>query len=119
MLYYLTTIVYVLVCFVADPRHPLAAGQGRRHRQRIRRGRQPGGVRRAQRRHGTVTDDGDLAVLFMIGALVLGIMGQTGPGSVMGGAPRPTRRSADGTPAAPAPAAPARPRQHPRTGASE
>ena len=44
-----------------------------------------------------------LAVMFVLGALVLGIVGQQGPGSVIGGrAPAPA-------PTAPAPAAPAQP----------
>jgi len=50
-----------------------------------------------------------LAVLFVLGALVLGIIGQRGPGSVIGGrtpAPAPTTTPA---PAAPAPAQPAAP----------
>ena len=33
-----------------------------------------------------------LALLFVVGALVLGIMGQRGPGSVVGGRRRPGRR---------------------------
>src|SRR4029434_5404018 len=44
------------------------------------------------------------AVLFMVGALVLGIVGQRGPGSVIGGrAPAPEQQ----TPTAPVPVAPA------------
>jgi preprotein translocase subunit SecG len=45
-----------------------------------------------------------LAVLFMLGALALAIMGQRGPGSIMSGT---------ATPAAPKPAAPAAPAQQP------
>jgi preprotein translocase subunit SecG len=44
------------------------------------------------------------AVLFVIGAMVLGILGQRGPGSVVGGRAPQAPASA---PAAPAPAAPA------------
>ena len=44
------------------------------------------------------------AVLFMLGALVLGIIGQRGPGSVVGGRSAPAQQSA---PAQPAPAQPA------------
>ena len=44
------------------------------------------------------------AALFVIGAIVLGILGQRGPGSVIGGRAQPLPASA---PAAPAPAAPA------------
>ena len=46
------------------------------------------------------------AVLFVIGAIVLGIMGQRGPGSVIGGRAPLAPASAPATPA-PAPAAPA------------
>jgi preprotein translocase subunit SecG len=51
------------------------------------------------------------AVLFVIGALVLGIMGQRGPGSVIGGraplAPASTPATPAPAPAAPAPSTPA------------
>jgi preprotein translocase subunit SecG len=46
------------------------------------------------------------AVLFVVGAIVLGIMGQRGPGSVIGGRAPLAPASAPATPA-PAPAAPA------------
>jgi preprotein translocase subunit SecG len=46
------------------------------------------------------------AVLFVIGAIVLGIMGQRGPGSVIGGRAPLAPATAPATPA-PAPAAPA------------
>jgi preprotein translocase subunit SecG len=50
-----------------------------------------------------------LAVLFMVGALALAIMGQRGPGSLVSGAPAPKRAvPAPTTPAAP-PATPAKP----------
>ncbi|HLG55124.1 MAG TPA: preprotein translocase subunit SecG [Vicinamibacterales bacterium] len=45
------------------------------------------------------------AVLFVVGALVLGIVGQRGPGSVIGG--RAPQAPAQQTPLTPAPAAPA------------
>jgi preprotein translocase subunit SecG len=44
------------------------------------------------------------AALFVIGAIALGILGQRGPGSVLGGR---SQRGPASTPAAPAPAAPA------------
>ena len=44
------------------------------------------------------------AVIFVVGAIVLGILGQRGPGSVVGGRSQQLPTSA---PAAPAPAAPA------------
>ena len=52
-----------------------------------------------------------LAVLFMVGALALAIMGQRGPGSLVSGAPAPkpaAPATAPTTPATP-PAAPAQP----------
>jgi preprotein translocase subunit SecG len=48
------------------------------------------------------------AVLFVVGAIVLGIMGQRGPGSVIGGrAPVPPASAPAPAPAAPAPTTPA------------
>lgn len=49
------------------------------------------------------------AVLFVVGAIVLGILGQRGPGSVLGGRSQQAPASAPGAPApaAPAPTAPA------------
>ena len=44
------------------------------------------------------------ALLFVVGAIALGILGQRGPGSVVGGR---SQQSPASTPAAPAPAAPA------------
>ena len=49
-----------------------------------------------------------LAVLFMVGALALAIMGQRGPGSLVTGAPASKPATAPKTPATP-PAAPAKP----------
>jgi len=46
------------------------------------------------------------ALLFVVGAIVLGILGQRGPGSVVGGRAQQLPASAPGAPA-PAPAAPA------------
>src|SRR5687768_556695 len=46
------------------------------------------------------------AVLFVVGAIALGILGQRGPGSVVGGRSQQLPASAP-APAAPAPAAPA------------
>ena len=53
-----------------------------------------------------------LAVLFMVGALALAIMGQRGPGSLLSGAPGPkpvAPATAPGTPPATPPAAPTQP----------
>ena len=55
-----------------------------------------------------------LAVLFMVGALALAIMGQRGPGSLVTGAPAPKPAAPATAPKAPpttAPAAPAKPPQ--------
>jgi preprotein translocase subunit SecG len=55
-----------------------------------------------------------LAVLFMVGALALAIMGQRGPGSLVSGAPTPkpaAPATAPKTPPAAPPAAPAKPPQ--------
>ncbi len=55
-----------------------------------------------------------LAVLFMVGALALAIMGQRGPGSLLSGAPGPkpaAPATAPKTPPATPPAAPAKPPQ--------
>ena len=53
-----------------------------------------------------------LAVLFMLGALALAIMGQRGPGSLLSGAPGPkpaAPATAPNTPPATPPAAPSQP----------
>jgi preprotein translocase subunit SecG len=55
-----------------------------------------------------------LAVLFMVGALALAIMGQRGPGSLLSGTPAPKSAApatAPKTPPATPPAAPAKPPQ--------
>ena len=55
-----------------------------------------------------------LAVLFMVGALALAIMGQRGPGSLVSGAPAPKPAAPATTPKAPPatpPATPAKPPQ--------
>src|SRR5438552_6329030 len=52
-----------------------------------------------------------LAVMFMLGALALAIIGQRGPGSIVSGTPAPRRQAAPATPAptTPAPTTPANP----------
>jgi preprotein translocase subunit SecG len=47
------------------------------------------------------------AVIFVVGAIVLGILGQRGPGSVVGGRAQQAPAPSPTAPAAPAPAAPA------------
>ena len=49
------------------------------------------------------------AVLFMLGALLLGVLGQRGPGSVVGGSTAPSR-PAQSKPAPPQPAPPQPPK---------
>ncbi len=104
MLYYLATIVYVLVCFVLMLVILLQQGKG----GDIASAFGGGGSQTAfgARSGATVLSRATAicAVLFIVGALVLGIIGQRGPSSVVGG------RAQQGAPAtAPAPAAPAQP----------
>ncbi len=98
MLYYITAIVYVLVCLMLMLVILLQQGKGGDIANAF-----GGGSSQAAfgaRSGATVLSRATtvLAVLFIVGALVLGIVGQRGPGSVVGG-----RAPA----AAPAPAAPA------------
>jgi preprotein translocase subunit SecG len=97
MLYYVTAIVYVLVCFILMLVILLQQGKG----GDIANAFGGGGSQAAfgARSGATVLSraTAGLAVLFIVGALVLGIVGQRGPGSVIGGR----------APTAPAPAAPA------------
>jgi preprotein translocase subunit SecG len=104
MLYYLTTVLYVLVCLVLMLVILLQQGKG----GDIASAFGGGGSQTAfgARSGATVLSRATAigAVLFIVGALVLGILGQRGPGSVVGG------RSQTGVPAtAPAPAQPAAP----------
>ena len=109
MLYYLVAALYVTRLFRDDARHPAPAGQGRRHRQRVRR-------RSAARRRSARAAAPPCcrarrpicAMLFMVGALALGIIGQRGPGSVIGGRAPLTQ------PSTPAPAPPTRRRRRHR-----
>jgi preprotein translocase subunit SecG len=101
VLYYLFSTVYVLVCLMLlmvillqQGKGDMAAAFG-------------GGSSQSAfgaRAGATVLSKATaiLAVLFMVGALALAIMGQRGPGSLLSGAPGPK-------PAAPAPKAPATP----------
>jgi preprotein translocase subunit SecG len=113
MLYYLATILYVLVCFVLILVILLQQGKGGDIASAFGGG---GGSQAAfgARSGATVLSRTTAfgAVLFIVGALVLGILGQSGPGSVVGGripeaAVLPTAPATP--PAAPAPAAPAAP----------
>jgi preprotein translocase subunit SecG len=115
MLYYLISILYVLVCFVLMLVILLQQGKGGDIASAF-----GGGASQAAfgaRTGATVLSRATTvcAVLFVLAALVLGIMGQRGPGSVLGGrAPAPLQQPSTpapttppARPAAPAPAAPA------------
>jgi len=112
VLYYLFSTVYVLVCLMLlmvillqQGKGDMAAAFG-------------GGSSQSAfgaRAGATVLSKATaiLAVLFMVGALALAIMGQRGPGSLLSGAPGPkpaAPATAPQTPATP-PAAPAKPPQ--------
>ena len=113
MLYYLTTIVYVLVCAVLILVILLQQGKGGDIASAFGGGGSQAafGARSGATVLSRTTAIG--AVFFVIGALVLGILGQSGPGSVVGGrmpqaAVLPTAAPpapASATPALPAPAA--------------
>jgi preprotein translocase subunit SecG len=101
MLYYLVATLYVLTCMVLMLVILLQQGKGGDIANAF-----GGGSSQAAfgaRSGATVLSRATTvcAVLFVVGALVLGIVGQRGPGSVIGG------RAPARAPAAPAPAAPA------------
>lgn len=105
MLYYLLAGIYVIVCFVLMLVVLLQQGKGGDIANAF-----GGGTSQAAfgaRSGATVLSRATTvcAVLFMLGALLLGVLGQRGPGSVIGGrsVPAPTQQSAP----APAPAQPA------------
>ena len=85
MLYYVTTIVYILLCFGLMLVILLQQGKG----GDIASAFGGGGSQAAfgARSGATVLSRATAigAVLFIVGALVLGIIGQDGPGSVVGG----------------------------------
>ena len=109
MLYYLAVAIYVIVCFVLILVVLLQQGKGGGMANAF------GGGGSSQAAFGARSGATVLsratticAVLFIVGALVLGIMGQRGPGSVVGGrAPQSAPAAPAPAPAAPAPAAPA------------
>jgi preprotein translocase subunit SecG len=100
MLYYLVATLYVLVCFLLLLVVLLQQGKGGDMASAFG----GGGSQTAfgARAGATVLTKAStvLGVLFMIGAIILGVMGQRGPGSLMRGV-------TGGTTSAPAPAAPA------------
>src|SRR4029453_7406313 len=98
MLYYLLTFLYVFVCMVLLLVILLQQGKGGDMASAFGGGSSQTafGARGGATLLSKITTV--FAVLFMIGALALAIIGQRGPGSVVGGTPAPP---------APAPAAPA------------
>ena len=107
MLYYLASAIYVIVCFVLMLVILLQQGKGGDIANAF-----GGGSSQAAfgaRSGATVLSRATsiCAVLFILGALLLGILGQRGPGSVIGG------RAPQGAPAAPAQPAPAAPEPAP------
>jgi preprotein translocase subunit SecG len=101
MLYYLTATLYVLSCFLLLLVVLLQQGKGGDMASAFG----GGGSQTAfgARAGATVLTKATtvLGVLFMLGAIVLGIMGRSGPGSIMSGV---GSRPAQQAPAQPAPA---------------
>ncbi|HKE83153.1 MAG TPA: preprotein translocase subunit SecG [Vicinamibacterales bacterium] len=102
MLYYLVATIYVLTCFVLMLVILLQQGKGGDIANAF-----GGGSSQAAfgaRSGATVLSRATTiaAALFLIGAIVLGIVGQRGPGSVLGG--RSPQAPANSAPAAPKPA---------------
>ena len=110
MLYYLAVTIYVLVCFTLILVVLLQQGKGGSMAAAF------GGGGSSQAAFGarsgaTVLSRATsvLAILFIVGSLVLGIMRQRGPGSVVGGraAPQTQQTPTSTGPAAPDPPPPA------------
>jgi preprotein translocase subunit SecG len=101
MVYYLTTVLYVLVCLVLMLVILLQQGKG----GDIASAFGGGGSQAAfgARSGATVLSRATAigAVLFVLGAIALGILGQRGPSSVVGG------RAPEGAPTQPVPTLPA------------
>jgi preprotein translocase subunit SecG len=120
MLYYLSAVLYVLVCLVLVGVILLQQGKGGDLASAF-----GGGSSQAAfgaRSGATVLTRATtvLAVLFLVGALTLNIIAQRGPGSVVGGrAPQAAPTTTLPTPAQAAPTTPPAPvTQQPATGAS-
>jgi preprotein translocase subunit SecG len=107
MLYYVAVSIYALVCLTLILVVLLQQGKGGSMANAF-----GGGASQAAfgaRSGATVLSRATTvcAVLFVIGALYLGIAGQRGPGSVVGGrAPQPRPAPGQSAPAKPAPAQP-------------
>ena len=108
MLYYLTASLYVLSCFLLLLVVLLQQGKGGDMASAFGGGSSQTafGARGGATLLTKMTTV--FAVLFMLGALVLAIIGQRGPGSMMSGTPAPA-------PVKQAPAAPAKPATQPPT----
>ena len=108
MLYYVAVTIYVLVCLTLILVVLLQQGKGGSMASAF-----GGGASQAAfgaRSGATVLSRATTvcAVLFIIGALYIGITGQSGPASVVGGrAPQAPQQSTPAAPAQPAPAQPA------------
>jgi preprotein translocase subunit SecG len=108
MLYYVTLTIYVLVCLVLILVVLMQQGKGGSMANAF-----GGGASQAAfgaRSGATVLSRATTvcAVLFIIGALYLGIAGTGGPASVVGGrAPQAPRQTTPAAPVQPAPAQPA------------
>jgi preprotein translocase subunit SecG len=103
MLYYLLLVLYVLVCFLLLLVVLLQQGKGGDMASAF------GGGGSSQTAFGaragaTVLTRATtiLGALFMIGAIVIGIYGQRGPGSVLSGVRGPSQPASTQQPAAPA-----------------
>jgi preprotein translocase subunit SecG len=112
MLYYLIATLYVLTCFLLILVVLLQQGKGGDIANAF-----GGGASQAAfgaRSGATVLSRATtvLAALFVVGAIVLGILGQRGPASVLGG------RSQAGVPTAPAPSATTKPEPPPAPGST-
>ena len=107
MLYYLVTVLYVIVCFGLVLVILLQQGKGGDIANAF--GGSGSQAVFGARSGATVLSRATtvFAILFIGGALVLTIMAQRGPGSVVGGRPGPAQLPAGATLPAPAPAAPA------------
>jgi preprotein translocase subunit SecG len=105
MLYYLVAVVYVLACFLLLLVVLLQQGKGGDMASAFG----GGGSQTAfgARAGATVLTKATavLGVLFMLGAIALGVMGKSGPGSLMRGLSAPATPAPVSTPA-PAPAKP-------------
>ncbi len=106
ILYYLLNTLYVLVCFVLLLVILLQQGKGGDMAAAFGGGSSQTafGARGSATLLSKITTV--FAVLFMLGALALAIMGQRGPGSIMSGTPGPTLPPPSSAPRAPSPTPP-------------